>query len=96
MWTYILASQRNGTLYVGVTSDLVRRVWEHREHVAPNSFTARCNVTKLVWFERHEAAPYAIKREKSIKKWKRAWKISLIERENPEWCDLWSGISRLS
>jgi putative endonuclease len=93
MWTYILASQPNGTLYIGVTNDLVRRVWEHREHVAPEAFTARYGVTKLVWFERHDDPSEAIRREKALKKWKRDWKIALIEKQNPGWYDLYPGIA---
>ena len=88
---YILASLRNGTLYAGVTSNLVQRVWQHREHLA-GGFTDRYGVTKLVWYELHESMESAIVREKRIKKWNRAWKIQLIEEENPEWQDLWHTI----
>jgi len=88
---YILASSRNGTLYAGVTSSLVQRVWQHREHLA-GGFTDRYGVTKLVWYELHESMESAIVREKRIKKWNRAWKIQLIEEENPEWQDLWHAI----
>ena len=88
---YILASLRNGTLYTGVTSNLVQRVWQHREHLA-GGFTDRYGVTKLVWYELHESMESAIVREKRIKKWNRAWKIQLIEEENPEWQDLWHTI----
>ncbi|TFL19377.1 GIY-YIG nuclease family protein [Jannaschia formosa] len=94
MWTYILASQPNGTLYIGVTNDLVRRVWEHREHVLPSSFTARYGVTRLVWFEEHAEPRAALQREKNLKKWKRDWKLALIEASNPDWHDLWPGICR--
>jgi putative endonuclease len=94
MWTYILASRPNGTLYVGVTGDLVRRVWEHREHLDRDGFTARYGVTRLVWFEEHAEPLAAIQREKNLKKWKRDWKLALIERSNPHWHDLWPGICR--
>lgn len=87
-FVYILASQRNGTLYVGVTSDLVRRVQEHREGLVPG-FTKRYAVKLLVYFEAHRDINEAILREKRIKKWNREWKIALIEKSNPEWNDLW-------
>lgn len=89
---YILASKRNGTLYTGVTSDLVKRVWEH-QHNLVEGFTRRYGVHTLVYFERHEVMEEAIRREKQIKKWNRAWKIALIERHNPEWEDLWPTIA---
>jgi putative endonuclease len=85
---YILASTRNGTLYIGVTSDLVKRVWEHKNDVI-EGFTKRYAVHTLVWYEVHATMESAIKREKAIKAWKRAWKLELIERENPEWVDLY-------
>lgn len=88
---YILASSRNGTLYIGVTSDLVRRVWEHKNNVVP-SFTEKYGVHSLVWYEQHETMETAIKREKDIKEWKRAWKLKLIEDANPEWEDLYTEI----
>ena len=88
---YILASERNGTLYVGVTSDLVGRTWQHREHVA-DGFTKKYQVTMLVWFEMHGDMQSAIQREKQIKAWKREWKIRLIEESNPYWNDLWTQI----
>lgn len=75
----------------GVTSNLVQRVWQHREHLA-DGFTDRYGVTKLVWYELHESMESAIVREKRIKKWNRAWKIQLIEEGNPEWQDLWHAI----
>ncbi|WP_334179877.1 GIY-YIG nuclease family protein [Pseudoxanthomonas sp.] len=84
---YILASQRNGTLYIGVTSDLASRVWHHKnDQVA--GFTRRYRVHTLVWYETHETMPSAIAREKALKEWKRAWKIKLIEDMNPYWHDL--------
>ena len=88
---YLLASHRNGTLYVGVTSDLVRRIWQHRTHAA-EGFTDKYGVTQLMWYEQHDTMESAIRREKSIKKWNRAWKINLIEKANPQWQDLWPEI----
>jgi putative endonuclease len=90
-WVYLLASGRNGTLYVGVTSDLLRRVWEHKNGFV-EGFTRRYRVHDLVWFELHESAESAILREKQIKKWNRRWKISLIEASNPYWNDLYSSL----
>ncbi len=84
---YILASRRNGTLYVGVTSDIARRAWEHRTG-AIEGFTKRYDVHLLVFIEFHESMAEAMQREKRIKKWRRAWKLALIERENPQWRDL--------
>ena len=88
---YILASGRNGTLYVGVTSDLVKRIWEHK-HDFVAGFTSRYSVHTLVWFERHEVMQSAIAREKAIKEWRRRWKIELIEKLNPDWRDLYPDI----
>ncbi len=88
---YILASRRNGTLYVGVTSDLPARVWRHRND-AVEGFTSRYRVHDLVWFEVHETMESAIGREKAIKEWRRAWKIRLIEEMNPYWRDLFPEI----
>lgn len=85
---YILASKRNGTLYTGVTSNLIKRVWEHKQHVT-DGFTKKYNVTTLVWYETHETMTSAINREKTIKNWKRAWKINVIEAMNPQWRDLY-------
>src|SRR4051812_39419971 len=88
---YILASARNGTLYIGVTSDLVKRVWEHRnEFVA--GFAKKYSTHDLVYYEAHDEMLAAITREKQIKKWNRKWKLRLIERDNPEWEDLWPQI----
>ena len=81
---YLLASQRNGTLYVGVTSDLVNRVWQHRTDEM-DGFSKKYNVHLLVWYEQHPSMESAIIREKAIKKWKRAWKVVLIEESNPDW-----------
>ena len=88
---YILASKRNGTLYVGVTSNLAKRVWEHREQLV-EGFTRKYGVHELVYYEIHDDMISAITREKQIKKWNRAWKLRLIERHNPEWRDLWEEI----
>ncbi|MEQ8603662.1 MAG: GIY-YIG nuclease family protein [Marivibrio sp.] len=90
-YVYILASRPNGVLYVGVTHDLVKRVWEHKEKVV-GGFTQRYGVDTLVWFEAHEEIALAIRREKSIKRWRRSWKIAMIERENPGWRDLYVDI----
>lgn len=88
---YILASQRNGTLYLGVTSDLIKRVWQHKNDLA-EGFTQKYQVHLLVYYELHQSMPDAIRREKQLKKWKRAWKIEMIEKQNPEWRDLWPEI----
>jgi putative endonuclease len=88
---YMLASRYRGTLYVGVTSDLVKRVWEHKSDVV-EGFTKRYGAHDLVWYELHGSILEAIKREKAIKEWKREWKIGLIERTNPQWRDLYSDI----
>lgn len=82
-----MASKRKGYLYLGVTCDIVRRVWEHRNGVS-DGFSKRKNCHHLVWFETHDDIREAIRREKQIKKWKRIWKLNLIEAQNPEWCDL--------
>ncbi len=91
-YVYILASQKHGTLYIGVTNDLVRRVYEHREHVA-DGFTKKHRVTKLVYFEECSDIEGAIVREKRLKSWKRDWKIELTENLNPEWADLFDGFA---
>ena len=85
---YILASQRNGTLYIGVTSNLVKRIYEHRNEQA-DGFTKRYSVHDLVWYEIHERMDSAIAREKQLKKWPRTAKLRTIEQRNPEWKDLW-------
>ena len=92
-YVYIMASQRNGTTYIGVTNDLIRRAYEHRERLGPG-FSARNRIKRLVYFETHTDVRDAIKREKQMKKWNRAWKIELIERSNPEWRDLWFDLNR--
>ena len=91
-YVYMLASARYGTVYLGVTSNLVKRIWEHREGVT-EGFTKRYDVKHLVWFEVHTDAVSAITREKQLKKWNRAWKMKLIQRENPYWRDLYEDIA---
>ena len=88
---YLLASKRNGTLYAGVTSDLIQRVWQHKNDLV-DGFTKRYRVHTLVWFEVHDTIQTAIAREKAIKEWKRAWKIELIQKMNPEWRDLYEDL----
>ena len=88
---YVLASRRNGTLYIGVTSDLVQRIWQHK-HELVKGFTQKYRVHTLVWYEIHATMESAIGREKAIKEWQRAWKIELIEASNPEWQDLYEEI----
>jgi putative endonuclease len=92
-YVYMLASQRNGTLYIGVTGDLVRRIYEHKNKVH-RGFTAEYDVDRLVWFEVYDDPEGAIVREKELKKWRRAWKLRLIEESNPQWLDLYSQISQ--
>ncbi len=88
---YILASKPKGTLYIGVTSNLVQRVWEHKNDLA-EGFTKRYQVHDLVWYEVHDSMESAIGKEKALKKWNRAWKIRLIEEDNPVWADLYERI----
>ncbi len=88
---YILASRKNGTLYIGVTSDLPGRIWKHKEEMI-KGFTSRYNVKTLVWYEIFENMESAITREKRLKSWKRDWKIRLIMKDNPEWLDLYDDI----
>ena len=88
-YVYILASKKNGTLYVGVTSNLIKRVYEHKNDFA-EGFTRKYSVHDLVYFETTESIESAILREKQLKKWNRAWKINLIEKSNPAWQDLYS------
>jgi putative endonuclease len=90
-FVYILASQRNGTLYVGVTNNLVRRIYEHREKLI-EGFTSQYNVTRLVWFDQTASIEEAITHEKRLKRWQRDWKIALIEKSNPNWDDLYESI----
>ena len=91
-FTYMMASKPNGTIYIGMTNDLVRRVWEHKEHVV-EGFTEKYDVSRLVWFEIHTTAENAIKREKRLKRYRRDWKIQMIERDNPNWDDLYFSIA---
>jgi putative endonuclease len=90
-FVYILASQRNGTLYIGLTSDLVKRVWEHKNNIIPG-FTAKYNVHQLVYYEVHQNIMEAARRERQLKNWCRKWKLNLIEKDNPVWRDLYEEI----
>ena len=90
-YVYVLANKRRGTTYVGVTSNLVQRVWQHKEEQV-EGFTKRYGIKMLVWFEQHENVEQAILREKQIKNWNRVWKIELIESVNPKWNDLYETI----
>jgi len=92
-WVYILASGLGGTLYIGVTNDLVRRFYEHKAKLA-DGFTKKYGVDRLVYFEQFDDIENAIRREKRLKKWNRAWKIRLIEKANPNWDDLYTSIAR--
>ena len=92
-YVYMLASGKHGTLYLGVTNNLVRRVYEHKQKVVPG-FTSRYGVDRLVWFEVYDDAINAITREKHVKTWRRDWKIRLIEETNPDWSDLFNGIAQ--
>ncbi|GAA5075078.1 GIY-YIG nuclease family protein [Lysobacter panacisoli] len=91
---YMLSSRPNGTIYVGVTSNLIGRTWQHREHLV-DGFTRRHDVARLVWYELWDDMAAAIQREKQQKKWNRAWKIRLIAEQNPEWSDLWPGLASI-
>jgi putative endonuclease len=88
---YILASKKHGTLYIGVTSNLVQRIWQHKQNHT-KGFTEKYSVHTLVYYEQHETMESAIAREKQMKKWNRDWKIRLIEKDNAYWNDLWSSI----
>jgi len=90
-FVYMLASQKNGTLYVGVTNDLIRRVYEHKSKSVPG-FTSRYGVDRLVWFDQTDSVESAISTEKRLKRWNRAWKMALIEKANPDWRDLYPEI----
>lgn len=90
-YVYIMSSKKNGTLYTGITNNLIKRVYEHKNNL-PQGFTSKYNVHKLVYFEQFEDINEAILREKRIKKWKRNWKIKLIEKDNPEWEDIYHEI----
>ena len=91
-YVYMLASKRNGTLYIGMTDDLVRRVWQHREGVA-DGFTKAYGIKMLIWFEQHASRESAFQRERQMKKWNRLWKLREIERSNPDWRDLYEEIA---
>ncbi len=86
-----MTSKRNGTLYIGVTSNLLKRAWEHKNDLV-EGFTKKYGVHRLVYYEMHESMESALHREKQLKKWNRAWKLDLIEKQNPDWRDLWEGI----
>ena len=88
---YIMASRRNGTLYIGATSDLIKRVYEHKT-AAVDGFTQKYRVDRLVWYEQHQSSMCMVTRERQVKEWKRAWKIELIESLNPTWLDLYGEI----
>ena len=92
VFVYMMTNKPRGTLYIGVTNDLVRRVWEHKNHLCPG-FTDRYNLERLVFLEQHDGPSAAIQREKNLKRWLRDWKIALIEAHNPEWRDLWDDIT---
>ena len=92
-FVYLLTNRKHGTLYLGVTNDLVRRVHEHKNKVA-RGFSARYDLKKLVWYEAYDDPTNAISREKELKKWRRSWKIRLIEEDNPDWSDLYASIIR--
>lgn len=92
-YVYILASNRNGTIYTGVTTNLIKRIWEHKEDIT-GGFSSRYGTKALVYYEIHASVEEAIKREKNIKAWKRRWKLELIEAMNPQWKDLYSDITK--
>ncbi len=91
-YVYILANKPNGTLYIGVTVNLTQRIWQHKNNLI-EGFTKRYDIHRLVWYELHESMESAIQKEKAIKKWNRAWKIELIEKNNPTWRDLYDEIT---
>ena len=93
MYVYMMASEKYGTIYTGVTSDLVKRVWEHKEGIG-SKFTKEYSVKDLVYYEQFDDPENAIMREKQIKNWKRQWKINVINEKNPHWEDLYSGIAK--
>ena len=92
-WVYILASGKHGTLYIGVTNDLIRRIYQHKNKII-KGFTSRYNVNRLVWYEGYDDPTSAIEREKELKKWRREWKINPIELDNPNWDDLYESVTR--
>ena len=91
-FVYMMSNGKRGTIYTGVTSSLVARVWQHKNHVFEGSFSDRYDLTNLVWYEQQGTAEYAILREKQLKNWRRAWKVELIQQNNPRWRDLWNEI----
>lgn len=91
-WVYIVTNRPNGTLYLGVTANLSRRIYEHREGLC-EGFTRRYGLTRLVWFEPHDDIATALQRERTMKHWKRAWKVKLIHEMNPEWADLYERLN---
>jgi putative endonuclease len=91
-FVYMMTNRPRGVFYVGVTSNLIGRVWQHRTHYHKGSFTDRYNLERLVWAEQYREVGVAIGREKRIKRWLRPWKIELVEKANPEWADLWEGL----
>ena len=90
-YVYLIASRKDGAIYLGVTNNIVRRIYEHRIKAVPG-FASRYNITQLVWFEIYDDPVSAISREKEMKKWKRDWKVALIEAQNPQWSDLYESI----
>jgi len=92
-YVYILASRKNGTLYIGMTEELGKRVVRHKDK-RTNQFAAKYDVDKLVYYEKHKSLEEAVKRENQVKKWRREWKIKLIEKQNPDWVDLFSDVIR--
>jgi putative endonuclease len=90
-FVYIIASRKDGAIYIGVSNNIIRRIYEHRNKLVPG-FASKYNITRLVWFEMYDDPISAISREKELKKWKRSWKIQLIEAENPQWNDLYDSI----
>jgi putative endonuclease len=92
-YVYILASRRNGTIYTGMTDNLIARIWQHRDGIVPG-FTKQYGVKTLVWYEQHETRESALLRERQIKRWNRAWKLELIEAGNPMWRDLYGAITQ--
>ena len=87
-YVYLLSNRKNGTIYLGITTDLYGRLQQHKSHYNPNSFSAKYNTHRLVWFERHDLVTDAITQEKTMKGWPRQWKINLIERDNPNWDEI--------
>ena len=91
-YVYMLASRKRGTIYIGVTADLSQRIYDHKQRLEKKSFTAQYGAVRLVWYEQHDDITDAIQREKSLKRWRRQWKIELIEKDNPDWSELYGGM----